>query len=153
MNELRKLIEYVESGGIITKQEIDKLCIKQLDSVIFDLTDNLGKKNVRQALEVLHNLLYAKEPIQKILITLYHHFKKIYIVKMAIRENRNIAESLNLKPNQAFLTGKYKMQANFFEEKELKDILQALIDLDSHSKIGLIDVTIGLEAILCRYCS
>ncbi|MFR2534374.1 MAG: DNA polymerase III subunit delta [Clostridia bacterium] len=153
MNELRKLIEYVGSGGMITKQEIDKLCIKQLDSVIFDLTDNLGKKNVRQALEVLHNLLYAKEPIQKILITLYHHFKKIYIVKMAIRENRNIAECLNLKPNQAFLTGKYKMQANFFEEKELKGILQALIDLDSHSKIGLIDVTIGLEAILCRYCS
>ena len=153
INEIRKLIEYVCNGGMITKQDIDLLSIKQLDSVIFDLTDNLGKKNVRQALEVLHNLLYAKEPIQKILITLYHHFKKLYLVKMAIRENKNITECLNLKPNQTFLTGKYKTQANYFQEGELRQIVEALIDLDSHSKVGLMDVNIGLEAILCRYCS
>ena len=38
-------------------------------------------KNTKKAMEVLNNLLYEKEPIQKILITLYNHFKKLYIVK------------------------------------------------------------------------
>ena len=129
------------------------LCIKQLDSVIFDLTDNLGKKKVDRALEVLHGLIYQKEPIQKILITLYHHFQKLYIIKIAQRENKNIAESLKLKPNQTFLVTKYRTQADYFKEAELKKIVEELIDLDYNYKTGLIDLDVGLEAILCRYCS
>ncbi len=153
INEIRKLIEYGGENSEITKKEIDLLCIKQLDSVIFDLTDNIGKKNVTKALQVLNDLLYQKEPIQKILITLYNHFKKLYITKLAIRENKNIAESLKLKPNQIFLVNKYKMQANYFEEKELRTIIEELINLDYNYKTGLIDLNIGLESILCRYCS
>ena len=153
INEIRKLIEYAGTNETITKQEVNLLCIKKIESVIFDLTDNLGKKQANKALEVLHNLMYQKEPIQKILITLYNHFKKLYIIKIAQRENRNIAESLNLKPNQMFLVTKYKTQADYFKEAELKKIVEELIDLDYKYKIGLIDLNIGLESILCRYCS
>lgn len=153
INEIRKQIEYVGSGGTITKESIDLLTIKQIDSVIFDLTDSLGKKNIKEARIILYNLIYAKEPIQKILITLYNHFKKIYIVKLATEQNRNITEVLNLKPNQVFLVNKYKAQSNFFNKDELKSILEELIKLDSNYKVGLIDLNIGLESILCRYCS
>lgn len=153
INEIRKLIEYVGANGTITKTDVDKLSIKQLDSVIFDLTDNLGKKDITKALEVLNNLLYAKEPIQKILITLYNHFKKLYIVKLAERYKKDLATAMNLKPNQIFLTSKYKAQARYFNTKELRKILEELIDLDANYKIGLINLNIGLEAILCRYCS
>ncbi len=58
-----------------------------------------------------------------------------------------------LKPNQTFLIGKYKTQADYFEETELKQMIDALIDLDANYKSGLIDLNVGLEAILCRYCS
>lgn len=152
INEIRKLIEYAGENGVITVKEVDMLCIKQLDSVIFDLTDNLGKKNTKEAINVLNDLLYNKEPIQKILITLYNHFKKLYIVKLAMKGNKDIIEALKLKPNQLFLVSKYKMQASYFKEEELKSILEELIDLDSNYKIGLIDLELGLEAILCRYC-
>ncbi len=47
INEIRKLIEYEGEDGTITKQDVDKLCIKQIQAVIFDLTDNLGKKETR----------------------------------------------------------------------------------------------------------
>lgn len=139
--------------GNIKKEDIDKLCIKQLDSVIFDLTDSLGKKDISKALEVLNNLLYSKEPIQRILITLYNHFKKIYIVKLSERFHKDLATSMNLKPNQMFLITKYKTQARYFETKELRKILDELINLDANYKSGLIDLNIGLETILCRYCS
>ena len=152
INEVRKLIEYAGENGTITKEAVDLLCIKQINSIIFDLTDNLGKKNVKEAIRVLHNLIYTKEPIQRILITLYNHFKKLYMVKLSEKYNRNITESLNLKPNQIFLTSKYKIQSNFFKEEELKKILDEIIDLDYNYKSGKIDLNIGLEAILCRYC-
>ncbi len=152
INEIRKLIEYAGENGTIKKEDIDKLSIKKLESVIFDLTDNLGKKETRKALQVLNNLIYAKEPIQKILVTLYNHFKKLYITKIAIKTNKDIITSLNLKSNQTFLVNKYKTQSRYFDEEDLRQILQNLRDLDYNYKIGLIDLQIGLESILCRYC-
>ena len=149
INEMRKLIEYVGENGKITNETIDLLSIKELDSVIFDLTDNLGQKNVKAAIQILNELLYNKEPIQKILITLYNHLKKIYITMLANIYNVNVAEALNLKPNQMFLTTKYKKQAGYFKKEELRRILQELIDLDYKSKQGLIDINVGLEAVLC----
>ena len=153
INEIRKLIEYAGTGGKIEKQDVDKLAIKKLESVIFDLTDNLGKKETQKALEVLKNLIYNKEPLQKILITLYNHFKKLYITKIAQKYNKEITTSLNLKPNQTFLVNKYKTQSKYFTLAELKNILQEFRDLDYNSKNGLIDLQVGLETILCRYCS
>jgi len=149
INEIRKLIEYVGENGTIKEADIDKLSIKELDSVIFDLTDNLGQKNIKEALRILNELLYNKEPIQKILITLYNHLKKIYLTMLADKYRVNVAEALNLKPNQMFLTTKYKKQASYFKKEELRNILQELINLDYKTKQGLIDINIGLEAILC----
>lgn len=153
INEIRKLIEYAGENGTIEKDDIDKLCIKKLESIIFELTDNLGKKQIKQALDVMNNLIYAKEPIQKILITLYNHFKKLYFVTLALKGNRDLVEVLNLKPNQTFLVNKYRVQAKYFKQSELKMILQKMIDLDYQYKIGEIDLQVGLEAILCTYCS
>lgn len=153
INEIRKLIEYKGENETITKDDIDKLCIKQIQAVIFDLTDNLGKKETGKALDVYYGLLSNKEPIQKILITLYNHFKKLYIIKIASKYNQDVATAMNLKPNQMFLVTKYKTQARYFEEQELRNILNELINLDANYKVGLIDLNIGLEAVLCKYCS
>lgn len=152
INEIRKLIEYVGQGGTITKDDIDKLSIKKMESIIFDLTDSLGKKNTKVAIEVLRNLILAKEPVQKILITLYGHFKKLYLVKLALKNNKDIIYALDLKPNQTFLVNKYKMQAGYFKTSEIRKILKELCDLDYKYKIGLIDLEVGFESILCAYC-
>ena len=153
INESRKLIEYAGENGVVKKEDIDLLCIKEVEAVIFTLTDSLGKKDIKNALETLKNLIYNKEPIQKILITLYNHFKKLYFTKLALEERKDIAVALNLKPNQIFLASKYKTQAGYFEKQELMNIIEEFIMLDKNSKIGLIDLNIGLEAILSKYCS
>ena len=139
-------------GGTITEKEIQLLSIKQIESVIFDLTDSLGAKQTEKTLEILDNLLYQKEPIQKILITLYNHFKKLYLCKIAIDLNKDIVNSLNLKPNQTFLISKYKRQVSYFKDDNIKQILNELVKLDYNSKIGNIDLDIGLRSILCSYC-
>ncbi len=135
INEIRKQIEYVGEGGTITKQNISLLATKTLDSNIFDLTDNLGKKNIKKSLEILDELLYQKEPIQKILITMYNHFKKLYIVKLSEKYRKDVTQMLNLKPNQAFLTSKYKTQASYFSEKELRGLLDDMMKVDTNYKI------------------
>lgn len=150
INEIRKLIEYAGQNGKIDKKAVDLLAIPKIEAVIFDLTDNLGNKKISDALIVLRNLIYNKEPVQKILITLYNHFKKLYLVKLAIKENVDLVPILNLKPNQTFLISKYKKQAEYFSKNKLRQILEQLIDLDANSKVGKIDLNLGLESILCN---
>ena len=152
INEIRKLIEYAGENGEIKKEGIDKVTIKEIQAIIFDLTDYLGTKNTEKALEVLNNLIYNKEPLQKIIITLYNHFRKIYLTKLALKERRDLVEVLSLKPNQVFLTTKYRKQAEYFKEKEILQILKELIDLDYKSKSGQIDLDIGLKTVLCKNC-
>jgi len=152
MNEIRKLIEYAGENGEIQKEDIDKLATKDVQAIIFDLTDYLGVKETDKALEVLDNLIYNKEPMQKIIITLYNHFKKIYLTKLALEEKRDLVEALSLKPNQVFLTTKYKKQASYFQTDEIEKILKELINLDYDSKNGMIDLEIGMKTILCKNC-
>lgn len=152
INEIRKLIEFAGENGTIQKEDIDKLTIKEVQAIIFDLTDCLGVKDTEKSLEILNNLIYNKEPLQKIIITLYNHFKKIYLTILAINEKRDLVEALNLKPNQIFLVSKYRKQASYFKEKELEKLLKELIDLDYKSKNGMIDLEIGLKSILCKNC-
>lgn len=151
INELRKLIEYSAEGGTIKREDIDALTIKKTESIIFELTDNLGKKNIKEAMIVLNNLIYSKEPLQVILIMLYRHFKKLFIVQQC--NGNDIAKHLNLKPNQTFLVRKYVSQAKYFSCDELENILSELIYLDEGSKNGNIDLNVGLETVLCNYCS
>lgn len=153
INEIRKLIEYAGENGTIKINDVDSLCIKQIESVIFELTDNLAIRKIDKSLEILDNLIYQKEPLQKILITLYNHFKKIYLCSLAVKLNKDVVTSLSLKPNQTFLVSKYKKQASYFKKDELRKILDELINLDYNSKIGKIDIDIGLRSILCNYCS
>ena len=151
INEIRKLIEYAGQNGTITKESINKLSIKEFEARIFDLTDNLGKRDISKALENLKELLYNKEPIQKILITLYNHFKKLYLCRLCLEYNRNIQDTLKLKPNQTFLVSKYKRQAEYFKTNQIRKIIGELIELDNKYKSGKIDINIGLESILCAY--
>ena len=60
---------------------------------------------------------------------------------------------INTKAPLSFLVNKYKLQAKGFKTSELRKIIQELQDLDYKYKIGLIDLNVGLEAILCAYCS
>lgn len=151
INEIRKLIEYAGKGGTIKKEDIDRLTIKKSESVIFDLTDNLGKKNIHEAINVLHDLIYAKEPVQKILVMLYNHFKKLYIVQLS--NGQNVAQNLKLKPNQTFLVSKYQNQAKFFTQDEIRNLLNEFMYIDEASKSGNLDINVGLESVLCRYCA
>ena len=153
INEIRKLIEYAGPGGEIKKEDIDCLTIKQMQAIIFDFTDNIGTKNIAKALEILDTLVYNKEPYQKILITVYNHFKKLYLLKLyenLNNSNISIEEVLNLKPNQMFLISKYKKQAYYFKEDELKNIIEELSDLDYKSKNGIVDIEVGFKTILCK---
>ena len=49
-NEIDKLIDFSFESKRITKEDIDAICIRTSDVIIFDLTDSIGNKNTKAAL-------------------------------------------------------------------------------------------------------
>lgn len=68
---------------------------------------------------------------------MYNHFKKLYVVKLAEKHKKDVLATLNLKPNQTFLINKYKMQAKAFTEKEIRGIIDDMIELDTNYKVRI----------------
>lgn len=146
-NEIDKLIGFAIFSKTIKREDIDKLCIKTSDIIIFDLTDSLGEKNVKRALVSLNDLIENKEPIQKIVIMIAKHFKSLLVAKIATEEGKNLMNELNTKSTYAI--NKYKEQSRRFKKEELITIIKKLAKLDVDSKMGKIDLKIGIERIIC----
>lgn len=147
-NEIQKLADFVGERKEITKKDIDEVGIRNLETIIFDLTDSLGARNVTNSIRVLEELLMQKEPIQKILIMIAKHFKSLLITKICMNENRDVANELNIK--FPFIVNKYKEQARRFTREELENVLLDISELDVNSKIGKIDLKTGLEITLVK---
>lgn len=143
-NEIMKLVDYVENCRI-TKDDIDKMCIKTSEIIIFDLTDSYGKKDIKATLKNLENLLENKEPLQKILIMITKHFKSLLLAKIALEQGKNVATELEISPYPA---KKYSEQSKNFSKEELIRIFQELAQLDIDSKVGKIDLKIGMQKII-----
>lgn len=142
-NEILKLVDYVQDK--ITKTDIDKMCIKTSEIIIFDLTDSFGRKDIKATLKNLDDLIENKEPLQKILIMITKHFKSLLLAKIVLEQGKNVANELGISP---FPARKYSEQCRNFSKEELVRIFKELAKLDVDSKVGKIDLKIGLQKII-----
>lgn len=147
INELQKLVIYVEQGGIVTKEVIDVVCSKTLNAKIFDVLDDIINKKKDIAIRELDSLLKQKEPIVKIYIMLYKQFKQLYMIKVLKQSgNTNYAQELGIHP---FVAKKLAACADKYSEAQLKNIIYAFDDYDQKTKNGDMDFEIGLKKIIC----
>ena len=147
INELQKLVIYVQNGGTVTKEIIDKVCSKTLNAKIFDVLDDIINKRKSIAIEELNSLLKQKEPIVKIYIMLYKQFKQLFMIKLLKNSgDQNIAQTLGVAP---FIVKKLSASCDKYSEEELKNIIYGFDNYDKKTKNGDMDFEIGLKEIIC----
>lgn len=66
----------------IKKYNIDCVCTRTLEAVIFDLTDALTLCNFDQAIEIVNDLLVQKNTETSIFSAVLRHFERLYAVKL-----------------------------------------------------------------------
>lgn len=148
INELNKIVSYLGKGGKLDKEIIDKICVKTLNSKIFDMLNDIVNKKSKEALNELDQLLMLKEPIVKIYIMLYKQVKQMYMIKYLKekKENGDIAKILQIHPfvykNLNYASDKYTLN-------KLRKIIKMFDNYDEKTKIGELDFEIGLKEIIC----
>jgi len=143
--EIQKLATLSKEGREINKSLINSVCMKSEQGIIFDLTDAIGNRDAKKALSLINDFVLQKQPEQYLIVMIYKHIRNLYAIKVAQREGMAGAEILGMNP---YVYKKAIPQANKFTEQELRKLLEKIIELDEKSKIGEMNIRIGMDTIV-----
>ena len=145
-SEIKKLAVLGKEGEVINKELIDKVSVKSIQGIIFDLTDAMGIKDKPKSLRLLEELILKKEAEQFILIMLYKHFRNLFLLRVATDEGCASAEYLGINP---YVYRKLLGQVKNYSADTLRGFLAKFTEFDYKSKRGEIDLRTGIEMVIC----
>ncbi len=106
-NEVQKLCDYTNSGEI-TRETIDILVPKQVDSSVFSLSNELMSGRVDNAFKILDDLFVQRVETVVIMATLSNYFVDCYRAKLGQLSKRSasaVAAVFNYPKNRAYYFG------------------------------------------------
>ena len=149
--EIEKLVSYAINKNVIAKEDIDAVCIKQLNVRIFDMIDAISVKNQKKTLDCYYELIAEKEPPMRILFMISRQFNLMLQAKdLSARgmHKDQIAQTMGV---QGFIAGKCVNQSRNFTVSDLKMGLAESVKTEEQIKSGLLDEHIGVEMLLVKY--
>lgn len=154
LNEVEKLANFKESG-VITKEDIDEVCIKSLESNIFDLSKSLFSKNLEKSFLILDKLFKDKERPEVILGALAGNFIDIYRVKASIAagESADYLKDIYNYKNTQFRLKNAARDAYRIDISKAKKCIELLSKADSQIKLRAIDERTVLERLITELYS
>lgn len=160
--EVDKLTAYV-SGEAITKSIVDKLVVPTLEANVFHLTDALGIKDHRRAIQHLHRSMAAGENLRQVFYMVVRQFRLLLQGSGYQNSHPNanataFAATLKLHP---FVARNTMAQLKNFKDQELKKAYERLLEIDIDLKTSRIRVTtdnqdelaLAIERFIINFCS
>lgn len=151
VSELEKLVNYVGDRQIITIEDVNVICIKQLQSKIFDMISAIAKKDLKGVLDLYHDLLLSNEAPIKILILIERQFQrslKIKDLREAGYSNERIAKDLKI---QSFIISKELSLTKNFTKESILNLLNDACNLEEDIKTGKIKDRLAVELLMTKY--
>jgi DNA polymerase III delta subunit len=178
---INKIINFVGDKRQVDEQDIQNVVTQNTFDSIFDLTDAIGKRSVRQALKSLHDVLASgQEPIP-VNATIARHFRfalqaKLIAEKRGLRPLRSrmplqdfvknifqpISEEIgSLLPKSAthsilkqnpYVAYKIFQTLHAFTTEELAAALEKTLEVDTELKTSQTDAICTLEQLVYELC-
>lgn len=145
--EIEKLRIYT-GGGAITKKDVDEVCSKTADIVVFNMAKAVGKRSSAEAIGIYRNMLLAKESPFAILKMLARQLKLILECKYMSgkgKSNAEIAETLAIKE---YFVRDYIAQGRNFTSGALIKGIKACYKCDADIKTGRMDANLAVELVI-----
>ena len=133
MVEIEKLCDYAYDTKKISSEDIDQLVNKDEEFQIFELFDNLAKKNAEKSFKILDKFISKKGDNLMVLPLMINYFRRVFISSISDSSNQEIAGYFNVKE---YAVTKSKQQAINFSKLQLKKIYEWLLDYDYQIKSG-----------------
>lgn len=146
-NELLKIIDYAMASEI-TKEDIDSILIKSVDTNIFEFLEAFSSKSIDRSLVLFNQMCDSGEPIPRLFFMMIRQTRLMlgYIVyKLKGYDNNSIQEKLGVK---SYEFGKIRTQASIYKISELEEIMKRLVEIDTSMKTTMTDDKLLIETFL-----
>ncbi len=150
-NELQKLCAFVKNG-VITKSDVDNVCIRTIEADIFKLTGCILAKKSTEALTMLDELFFMRAEYMSIFYTVASVFVDMYRVYSAKSQNVALSEveTLFKYGNKAFLVRNAASNLRNLDFNKLCLCLDVLTKTDGELKSFGANPRIILEKMIVR---
>lgn len=152
-NEIEKLVCYALERDVITKEDVDAVCVEQTEGKIFQMIDAITVKDKDTALKYYYDLLELKESPMSILFLLSRHFKILIQIKDLNKlgfSNPDAGKKAGVNP---YFVGKYLTQARKIPMNKLKYNLDLCNETDGNIKKGNQTDQLGVEVLIIQFAS
>jgi DNA polymerase-3 subunit delta len=179
--EINKAVSFVGDKTQIDEQDIRNLVSTTSSDTIFDLTDSIGSRNVKQGLSSLHHILANGEAPVKINALITRQIRLMIQAKLIQRRNTlNLdarrmsyqdfinrifqplskkmsgdlpkAATINLLKQNPYVVYKIIQKIIRFEEEELIGFLEKTLEADIQLKSNSVPAEYILEQLVCELC-
>lgn len=148
--ELEKLITSLGTESIINYTLVDSLVPESVQGNIFNMVDELGRKNATGALNHFYKMRRQNEPPLRIFAMIARHFRLLYraeLLRQSGLARAKIPPKLKVPP---FVADKLMQQLPNFPGNILPRIIRELKDVDLMIKTGRLSDVDGLEQLILK---
>ncbi len=152
LSETEKLTAYC-AGGEVTRQAVDKLCSKSIDSNAFDVTKALVAGNSDKAFAALNELFLLREEPIKILGAIVMTYTDMYRVKIAMQQTgsyASLSETFACYKGKDFRLRNAAKNASALSLDQLRQALEELNRADELLKTSKMDGNLVIEELIVR---
>ncbi len=149
--ELEKLICYTMDKDVVTREDIEAVCIPQITSHIFDMVAAVSEHRQQDALNMYYELLALKEPPMRILFLLARQFNQLFLMKGMQNDGlpaQTIASKAGVPP---FVVRKSAPVLKRYRESELLAAVKDFVQAEQDVKTGRLDDRLSVELMIIKY--
>lgn len=147
-NEVEKLKSYCYDKKIVNDEDVDVLCVNQIEGKIFDMMDALSRKDKKKTIDLYNDLVLLREPAMRILFLIARQFNLCLKTKLALQsnyDNSKIASVIKVPP---FAVKKYIGFCNGYTYDELVEKVNLCQEADSDIKSGRMRDALAVETLI-----
>lgn len=140
VNEIDKLCNF-KISGVIKREDIALLGSKKIDLNIFDFIDAIAGKNKPRAYEILFKEIQNSRDSYYLLTMMVYGFRSLLTVKDLSDRGMSLDSIVKKTRLHPFVARKTYQSAGKFSLEELKKVYLKLLEIDTLSKKGEINLT------------
>ncbi len=151
--ETEKICAYKSSETVVTLEDINSICTKNLETKIFDLVDAIGNKIPETALDIFNNLILLKESPIMVLSMIGRQFRLIMESKILLERGNTSAQIAEVLGQRSFVISECIKQGKNFSMASIKDAVKQCLEIDIKIKTGQIDGKLAVETLILQFGS
>lgn len=145
-NELDKLMLYKENDKIITREDITKLTIENIDNPIYDLVGFILKNENKKAIQLYNTFTQNGMDAASLIPVIAAQIRLLYQVKRLYSRGKTNDEIAKILEFKSVYRVKYLISDGYYySEEDLLKYLLHLANLDKNIKLGLVEPKVSLE--------